>query len=166
VDRNSFARRTLATVVGALVSAGLLTAQAAAQRNATLTGRVVADSGGVPIGNAGIRIPELERLERADRAGAFQVENLAPGTYVVIAEPAEVGTLATAVGAPSTAGGGAGIAVYVVDTRVGGLASLAEMSIPELEELRLYEPDDAERRWGGSHARRAIEVVPVGAAPR
>jgi hypothetical protein len=40
------------------------------------------------------------------------------------------------------------------------------MSIPELEELRLYEPDDAERRWGSSHARRAIEVVPVGAAPR
>jgi hypothetical protein len=39
----------------------LLTAEAAAQRNATLTGRVVADSGGVPIGNAGIRIPELER---------------------------------------------------------------------------------------------------------
>ncbi|MDQ3996530.1 MAG: carboxypeptidase-like regulatory domain-containing protein [Gemmatimonadota bacterium] len=86
VDRNSIGRRTLATVVGALVSAGLLAVEAGAQRSATLTGRVIADSGGVPIGNAGIRIPELERLERADRAGGFQVENLAPGTYVVIAE--------------------------------------------------------------------------------
>jgi hypothetical protein len=104
-----------------------------------------------------------DELRRAPVVNALEaVQSLRPEWL----ESAHVGTRATAVGAPSTGGGEAGITVYVVDTRVGGLASLAEMSIPELEELRLYEPDDAERRWGSSHARRAIEVVPVGAAPR
>ncbi len=73
---------------------------------------------------------------------------------------ARSGTPWIANGAPATDGE---IAVYVIDTRVGGPESLAEMSIPELEELRLYEPREAERRWGTAHPHGAIEVVPVGA---
>jgi hypothetical protein len=56
------------------------------------------------------------------------------------------------------------VAVYVVNTRVGGVEALAEISIPEIEELRFYDPDDAQRRWGATHPRGAIEVVPL--APR
>jgi MFS family permease len=68
--------------------------------------------------------------------------------------------------ASSSAPADTGIAVYVVNTRVGGVEALAEISIPEIEELRLYEPDDAERRWGLVHPRGAIEVVPAVGAPR
>jgi carboxypeptidase family protein len=78
--------RMLAIAASAAVSVGLVTVRAEAQRNATLTGRITADSGGGAISYAGIRIPELERLARADAAGVFRIERLAPGTYVVIAE--------------------------------------------------------------------------------
>ena len=54
----------------------------------------------------------------------------------------------------------AGIAVYAVDTRIGGLEALADVSIPEIEELRLYEPREAARRWGSPHPYGAIEIVP------
>jgi carboxypeptidase family protein len=84
--RNSFGCRTLMVAASALVSAGLVTVEAGAQHNATLTGRIIADSGGGAIRYAGIRIPELERVARADTAGAFRVDQLVPGTYVVIAE--------------------------------------------------------------------------------
>ena len=59
-----------------------------------------------------------------------------------------------------------GIALYVVDTRIGGPDALAEMSIPGLEELRPYDPGEAGRRWGTAHPRGAIEVVPAMAATR
>ena len=72
--------------VGAVVVAGLLSGRAAAQRTATLSGRVTVDSGGMPIGHAGIRIPELERFTQTDTGGAYRLEHLEPGTYVVIAE--------------------------------------------------------------------------------
>lgn len=84
--RCSFARRMLPAAVSAIVSGGLITAEAGAQRNAALTGRIIADSGGGAIRYAGIRIPEIDRLARADSAGAFRIDHLAPGTYVVIAE--------------------------------------------------------------------------------
>jgi hypothetical protein len=84
--RYSFGGRILTIVTSAMASAGLVTVEAAAQHNATLTGRITADSGGAAIAYAGIRIPELERLARADAAGAFRIDELAPGTYVVIAE--------------------------------------------------------------------------------
>lgn len=54
----------------------------------------------------------------------------------------------------------ASIAVYVVDTRIGGPEALAEVSIPEIQELRLYEPREAARRWGSAHPHGAIEIVP------
>ena len=65
----------------------------------------------------------------------------------------------TANGSPSVAAE-MGIAVYVVDTRVGGPEALAEVSIPEIQELRLYEPREAARRWGVQHPHGAIEIVP------
>jgi hypothetical protein len=43
---------------------------------------------------------------------------------------------------------------------------LAEISIPEIEEIRLYEPDEAARRWGSAHRHGAIEVVPAAAPGR
>jgi len=58
------------------------------------------------------------------------------------------------------------VAVYVVDTRVGGPEALEGIAIPEIEELRLYEPGEAERRWGRVHPRGAIEVVPAPRDPR
>lgn len=80
--------------------------------------------------------------------------------------PAHTVTHATTQRAAAPAASDTGLAVYVVDTRIGGPEALAEISIPELEELRLYEPDEAERRWGSVHPRGAIEVVPAVAAPR
>jgi hypothetical protein len=65
----------------------------------------------------------------------------------------------------SSSDGGASIAVYVIDRRVGGLEALADISIPEVEELRLYERREAERRWGTVLPLGAIEVVPAAAAP-
>jgi hypothetical protein len=82
--RRSFGRRTLVSAASAILSAGIVV-EAGAQRQATLTGRITTDSGGA-ISYAGIRIPELERIARADSAGGFRIEQLAPGTYVVIAE--------------------------------------------------------------------------------
>jgi carboxypeptidase family protein len=82
------ARRTRATGAGVVLWIGLVALRAGAQQNATLTGRITADSGRGAIGYAGIRIPEIERLARADAAGAFRIERLSPGTYVVIAEAA------------------------------------------------------------------------------
>jgi hypothetical protein len=76
-------------------------------------------------------------------------------------EPAHTATHATTQRTPSSIGTDTLIAVYVVDTRIGGPDALAEISIPELEELRLYEPAEAERRWGSAHPHGAIEVVPA-----
>jgi hypothetical protein len=56
-----------------------------------------------------------------------------------------------------------GIAVYAVDTRIGGPEALADISIPEIEELRLYEPAQAARRWRSAHPQGAIEIVPSAA---
>lgn len=85
MTRCSFGRRTLLNVVGGVaVSACVATAEA--QQSATLTGRVKADSGGAAIRQAGIRIPELGRIASVDSAGAFRVDHLTAGTYVVIAE--------------------------------------------------------------------------------
>jgi Carboxypeptidase regulatory-like domain len=84
--RYTFGRRMLGIAANTILSIGFVTAGAGAQQKATLTGRITADSGGPPITYAGIRIPELERIARADAAGAFRIDQLAPGTYVVIAE--------------------------------------------------------------------------------
>jgi carboxypeptidase family protein len=80
------AHRMLVIVASAIIGAGLLAGEVAAQRDATVSGRVTADSGGLPISYAGIRIPELERIGQADSVGAYRIERLPPGTYVVIAE--------------------------------------------------------------------------------
>lgn len=80
-------RRTAARVLARLAIAGfILAGEAEAQRTATLTGRVTADSGGGSIGRVTIRIPELGRVAATDSTGAFRVEELPPGTYSVIAE--------------------------------------------------------------------------------
>jgi hypothetical protein len=84
--RYSFGRRMLMIALGAIVGAGLVTPDARAQHKAILTGRITADSGGAAISYAGIRIPELDRTARADATGVFRIDDLAPGTYVVIAE--------------------------------------------------------------------------------
>ncbi len=64
-------------------------------------------------------------------------------------------------GASSHGADTASIAVYVVNTHLGGPEALEGIAIPEVEELRLYDPQEAERRWGRAHARGAIEVVPA-----
>jgi hypothetical protein len=85
--RHSFGRPKLTTAATAfVVGACLAGTPAGAQQKATLTGRITADSGRGSIGYAGIRVPELERFARADSAGSFRIEQLTPGTYVVIAE--------------------------------------------------------------------------------
>jgi hypothetical protein len=99
------------------------------------------------------RAPVVNALEAIE---ALRPEWLGPaygGTHA----RAEVG----AESAPDT-----GIVVYVVHTRIGGPEALAEISIPEIEELRLYDAQEAERRWGTRNPRGAIEVVPASAAPR
>ena len=61
---------------------------------------------------------------------------------------------------------GAGVVVYAADTRLGGWEVLAELSIPEVEELRLYDASETQRRWGVAHPHGAIEVVPAAGGPR
>jgi hypothetical protein len=99
--------------------------------------------------------PELRRAPVLNALEA--VQTLRPEWL----DPVQAGTHATTQRTGSSAAADTGIVVYVVDTRIGGAASLAEISIPEVEELRLYEPDEAGRRWGSAHVRRAIEVVPA-----
>jgi hypothetical protein len=74
--------------------------------------------------------------------------------------PTQLAAESTANGSP-TASTDTSVAVYVVETRVGGPEALAEVSIPEIQELRLYEPREAARRWGSAHTQRAIEIVPA-----
>lgn len=76
-------------------------------------------------------------------------------------EAAHTTTDKTTGNAPPAASVDAAIAVYVVNTRIGGPDALSEIAIPELEELRLYDAAEAARRWGTAHPRGAIEVVPV-----
>jgi hypothetical protein len=97
-------------------------------------------------------------LQRAPVVNALEaVQALRPEWLAVT----RTGTHATTQGASRSADADTGIAVYVVNTRIGGPQSLAELSIPEVEELRLYEPEEAERRWGSAHPHGAIEVVPA-----
>jgi hypothetical protein len=97
-------------------------------------------------------------LRRAPVVNALEaVQTLRPEWLL----PANAETRATTPGASSSDAIDSAIAVYVVDTRIGGPDALVEISIPELEELRLYEPQEAERRWGSPHPRGAIEVVPA-----
>ena len=80
------ARFTVATAMGvALLSGSSAVHRAAAQQTAAVTGRVTTDSGRA-VRHAGIRMPRLERVASADADGAFRIEQLAPGTYVLVAE--------------------------------------------------------------------------------
>jgi hypothetical protein len=104
-----------------------------------------------------------DELRRAPVINALEaVQTLRPEWL----ETLQAGSVAAAQRTSSALNAEADIVVYVVDTRVGGVEALAEISIPELEELRMYDPTDAERRWGGAHPRGAIEVVPLAATPR
>ena len=103
-----------------------------------------------------ITIVELRRAIATNALEAVQLlrpEWLAAGQFA---------SQSTANGSPSMSAE-AGIAVYAVDTRIGGLEALADISIPEIEELRLYEPREAARRWGSPHPYGAIEIVPSAA---
>jgi Carboxypeptidase regulatory-like domain len=73
-------------LVGGAVAAAAFAGDAAAQRSATLAGRVTADSGGAPIRQAAVRLPELGRIAWTDSGGAFRVDELPAGMYGVIAE--------------------------------------------------------------------------------
>jgi MFS family permease len=53
------------------------------------------------------------------------------------------------------------VVVYVGDEEVGSIESLRDMAVPEIAELRFYDPRDARRRWGGEYRYGAIEVVPA-----
>jgi hypothetical protein len=104
-----------------------------------------------------------DELRRAPVINALEaVQTLRPEWL----EAVQAGSVAATQRASSAVNAEADIVVYVVDTRVGGVEALAEISIPELDELRMYEPAEAERRWGGAHPRGAIEVVPLAAAVR
>ena len=56
------------------------------------------------------------------------------------------------------------LVVYVGDEKVGAIETLRDIAIPEIAELRYYDPRDARRRWGTNHRYGAIEVVPADAA--
>jgi len=56
------------------------------------------------------------------------------------------------------------LVVYVGDEKVGAIETLRDIAIPEIAELRFYDPRDARRRWGGNHKYGAIEVVPAEAS--
>jgi hypothetical protein len=101
-------------------------------------------------------------LQRAPVVNALEAIQMLRPEWL---EAAHTGTHAMTQRAPAAVAD-SGIAVYVVDTRVGGPEALAEISIPELEELRLYQPDEAQPRWGSAHPRGAIEVVPAARATR
>ena len=149
------------------------------RRRFALSGAAVGAVGGYllrPRGRAGgvveppgpyIYVPRTERyfiaraeLQRAVALDALEaVQTLRPEWLTREAAPGDVARE----GSPAS-GADSVVAVYVVNTRVGGAEALAEISIPEIEELRFYDPDEARRRWGATHPRGAIEVVP--AAPR
>jgi hypothetical protein len=100
-----------------------------------------------------ITVVELRRAVATNALEAVQVlrpEWLATGQFA---------SQSTANGSPPMSAD-AGIAIYAVDTRIGGLEALADAAIPEIEELRLYEPREAARRWGSPHPYSAIEIVP------
>jgi hypothetical protein len=103
-----------------------------------------------------ITMVELRRAVATSALEAVQLlrpEWLAAGQF---------GSQSTANGSPPVSAE-VGIAVYAVDTRIGGLEALGDVSIPEVEELRLYEPREAARRWGSPHPYGAIEIVPSAA---
>jgi hypothetical protein len=56
------------------------------------------------------------------------------------------------------------LVVYVGEEKVGGVETLRDIAIPEVAELRFYDPRDAKRRWGVEHRYGAIEVVPARSA--
>jgi hypothetical protein len=56
------------------------------------------------------------------------------------------------------------LVVYVGDEKVGAIETLRDIAIPEIAELRYYDPHDARRRWGTNHKYGAIEVVPADAS--
>ncbi|HEY7862143.1 MAG TPA: TonB-dependent receptor [Thermoanaerobaculia bacterium] len=68
----------LAALLAALVSSPALLAQAAAQ----ISGRVVTP-GGSPVPDARVTVIELRRSVRTDADGAFRVDGVAPGAYLL-----------------------------------------------------------------------------------
>lgn len=99
----------------------------------------------------------IVELRRAIATNALEAVQLLRPEWL---GPTQVAAESMANGSPRT-GADTSIAVYVVDTRVGGPEALAEVTIPEIQELRLYEPREAARRWGSAHTQRAIEIVPA-----
>jgi hypothetical protein len=51
------------------------------------------------------------------------------------------------------------LVVYLGIDRVGGVASLRDVSLSEVQELRLYDAREAEQKWGVEHRYGAIEVI-------
>jgi hypothetical protein len=98
-------------------------------------------------------------LRRAIATSALEAVQLLRPEWLAASQS---GSQSTANGSPSVSAE-TGMAVYVVDTRIGGPEALADVSIPEIEELRLYEAREAGRRWGASHPHGAIEIVPSAA---
>ncbi len=82
----SAARRGFVSLAAAVVAATVAASDGSAQARATLSGRVTMDSAAVPVAYAGIRIPEVGRFTQADSGGAFRIDDLAPGSFAVIAE--------------------------------------------------------------------------------
>lgn len=82
IARGALARQLAHVALWMACAAG----PAVAQGTGTLAGRITTDSGGRPIRGAGIRIPQLVWIGQTDTTGAFVVEKLPPGTYVIIAE--------------------------------------------------------------------------------
>ncbi len=79
-------RRVTAAAVGAFGWLSLHVTDADGQAKAALSGRVTADSGGLPVSYAGIRVPELDRFAQADSNGVYRLDDLRVGSFVVIAE--------------------------------------------------------------------------------
>jgi len=67
------------------VAFGLALPGLARAQNAALSGRIL-DSAGAPIPGAGVRVPQLERVAKADSAGNYRIEGLPTGRVTIVGE--------------------------------------------------------------------------------
>jgi hypothetical protein len=100
---------------------------------------------------------ELRRSLATNMLEAIELER--PEWLQALPRPLEIPPADTA-NVPSRS-----LVVYLGVDRVGGVASLRDVSLSEVQELRLYDAREAEQKWGVEHRYGAIEVVtPASAA--
>jgi hypothetical protein len=94
---------------------------------------------------------DLRRSLATNMLEAIELER--PEWLQALPRPLEIPASDTA-SAPSRS-----LVVYLGTDRVGGVASLRDVSLSEVQELRLYDAREAEQKWGVEHRYGAIEVI-------